>query len=66
MLLAGPQVNVLLSSSSHLNRLGLALMQILEMDASQLSIIQEQSQGTLLLPSFWKGKDACVSWSKTK
>ena len=52
-------MNILVSSASHLQRLGVALMQVLDMDCSQLSIIQEQSQGNLLIDTF-KGRINCT------
>ena len=43
--LLGPDVSHLVSSHSHLQRLGLALVQVLELDCSSVRIIQEKTPG---------------------
>ncbi|KAJ8320216.1 hypothetical protein KUTeg_001803 [Tegillarca granosa] len=45
-LLSGPNVNSLFMSSSHLKRLTLSLIQILEFDCSDIKIIEERTQIT--------------------
>ena len=54
-LVSGPNVNSLLRSFSHLKRLSLALVQSLEIDTSDLKIIEERS----MVPGH--GKETIIS-----
>ncbi|NXG72069.1 TTI1 protein, partial [Baryphthengus martii] len=43
--LLGPKINIVLNSVSHLHRLSKALMQVLELDVTDVKIVEERRQG---------------------
>ncbi|NXS49920.1 TTI1 protein, partial [Balaeniceps rex] len=43
--LLGPKINIVLNSASHLHRLSKALMQVLELDVTDVKIVEERSWG---------------------
>lgn len=60
--LLGPQVNVVLNSASHLQRLSKALMQVLELDVKNVKIVEEKQWGptdALIEPPVHLQKDGC-------
>ncbi|NWS38455.1 TTI1 protein, partial [Probosciger aterrimus] len=56
--LLGPKINVVLNSASHLRRLSKALMQVLELDVTDVKIVEDRRWGCegSLQPSVQKGR----------
>lgn len=51
----GPQVAVVLNSAAHLQRLSIALMQVLELDVMDIRIVEERSSATIMETSVVSG-----------